>query len=224
MILCKVCSGEFSPTISWGTVLFIETQPAICERCRNKLQRITGPLCTICGRPMPKTMTCNDCQKHQQNVLRKNRSLFTYTETTKELMNRFKFRGDAELASIFQKDFKQLFRNEFNFTNTIIPIPLSAERHYERGFNQAELLARLLDKPITDVLVKAHQEKKSKKGKTARLLENNPFFITKVGVVKSMHILLIDDIYTTGTTVRNASEILLKAGAESCSSMTLIRS
>ncbi|MFD1736804.1 ComF family protein [Bacillus salitolerans] len=224
---CLICHATLHPEVSWRQVLLLNNDKTICNRCEQSFTKIGGLICLICGRPMKMDEVCNDCmnwEKSNSNHLLKNRSLFTYNEKMREVFSTFKFRGDVELLNIFKCDFKALFKREYPNTNLVVPIPLSLERHYERGFNQAELLAKGLGAEVADVLGREHSHKQSKMSKKVRMKEVNPFFLTKKVNLTSQHIVIIDDIYTTGVTVRNVAQLLVYAGAASCSSLTLIRS
>uniref|UniRef100_UPI0013D4F33D ComF family protein n=1 Tax=Peribacillus alkalitolerans TaxID=1550385 RepID=UPI0013D4F33D len=103
--------------------------------------------------------------------------------------------------------------------------PLSEERHYERGFNQAELLAIGLKKHTSNLLKrKNHEEKQSKKSRNDRLQKKeNPFeFVDEINAMGKKFV-LVDDVYTTGSTIRYAAMVLLEAGAREVSSITLAR-
>ncbi|MBM6619049.1 ComF family protein [Bacillus suaedaesalsae] len=225
---CLVCHSAFEPSHSWHDVLLLKEKNNLCYRCENSLAKIIGPICVICGRSMDEEMTCADClaweSSEKKGFLIKNRSVFHYNDHMKDIMNQFKFRGDIEVIQAFSSDFNGLYKKEFIKTDVIVPIPLSMERLYERGFNQAEAIASVLQRPLTNILLKSHQEKQSKKGKLHRLKEQNSFSIYGDSCIRGKHILLVDDIYTTGTTLRNCAAVLLSAGACSCSSLTLIRS
>jgi competence protein ComFC len=170
---------------------------------------------------------CSDCiaweETDKKGLLIKNRSIFLYNEKMKSIINQFKFRGDIEVIKAFEQDLISIYKKEFKNVHYIVPIPLSAERLYERGFNQSEVIANLLNRSITNLLVKAHQEKQSKKSKMERQRERNPFSFVGSVDIKDKHILLVDDIYTTGTTLRNVAEVLVDKGAACCSSLTLVR-
>ncbi|UHA61565.1 ComF family protein [Metabacillus litoralis] len=144
----------------------------------------------------------------------------------KELLATFKFRGDAALVEVFHNDFlacykTNLVKEKIDFT---IPIPLSPERLYERGFNQAKLLATFLPLAQIDILTRTHHEKQSKKSRQERLTASNMFSVEDSSKIMNKKILLIDDIYTTGSTLRHAAKVLKDNGAASVSSLTLIRS
>src|SRR5699024_12476772 len=92
----------------------------------------------------------------------------------------------------------------------VIPIPLSAERTIERGFNQADMLAHFVKAPERNILTRLHTEKQSKNGRAGRIFAKNPF---KLLERVNKPVLLIDDIYTTGTTLRHAAQIIFKHGS-----------
>ncbi|AWI38343.1 ComF family protein [Bacillus safensis] len=143
----------------------------------------------------------------------------------KDVLARFKFRGDTALAELFKRDVQAAFKHSFCIKDPLlIPIPLSHERLKERGFNQSVIIASLLDKPILQPLVKIHQSKQSKKKKNERLDQKGLFQIKQTDAVVQRDIILVDDIYTTGATIYDAARILKDAGAKSVSSFTLIRS
>ena len=107
-----------------------------------------------CGRPQGSEELCGDCAKWEANpltrsLLRQNRSVYLYNTFMKEVLARFKFRGDAELVFAFAPSFISAFQQYFRRSpSVLVPIPLSEERKAERGFNQAERLASLLQIPV----------------------------------------------------------------------------
>jgi competence protein ComFC len=166
---------------------------------------------------------CNDCVRWEadpewKGYLDRNVSLFQYNDFLKEVIARFKFRGDYIIAKAFSEPLKQeLSKLTFDY---LVPIPLSEERLYERGFNQAEALLTLAGYAPTTLLTRIHSEKQSKKSRTERIHVPQVF---QVSESVSGTILLVDDIYTTGSTLRHAAKILKEAGAERIQSITLAR-
>lgn len=225
---CLYCFKEIKREISWRAIFLLEKENIICHECNEKLRVIKGSLCPICGRPNEKGETCFDCIRWEQDgfqgLFQKNRSVYEYNEFIKEVLNRFKFRGDAILAEMFRHPMKEAYKKYFSSNDTLLPIPLSEKRLHERGFNQAKLLAQLLDLPIIEPLQKKDTQKQSKKSRKERIQSDNMFAIVSPEVVKNLDILLIDDLYTTGTTIRHAAKVLIEAGANSVQSLTLIRS
>ncbi|WP_139364966.1 ComF family protein [Sutcliffiella halmapala] len=233
---CLLCHETISNTFGWREFLGLGKEKRICTSCSVQFSRISGEVCVKCGRlwldvPLEHRhdTSCTDCVKWEQDkeysgALSCNRSVFSYNEFMKEVLARYKFRGDAVIATIFQDELRQAFQHFQKGNYVIVPIPLSEERLYERGFNQSLLLAQLLQGEIVEVLCKKEAEKQSKKARMERIDAENQFFVSNEETVKNRRFLLIDDIYTTGTTIRMAAKRLKEAGAGEISSLTLIRS
>lgn len=167
---------------------------------------------------------CLDCVRWEKEtewagVLEKNHSLFTYNDFAQEVIARYKFRGDYVLAYAFATFMKKKLQSIF--FDALVPIPLSEERLYERGFNQSEALILVCGHEPAQLLKRTHTEKQSKKSRSERIHLLQVF--QAQGDATEKEILLIDDIYTTGSTLRHAAKQLKEAGAKSVSSLTLAR-
>ncbi|WP_311921608.1 ComF family protein [Heyndrickxia sporothermodurans] len=137
------------------------------------------------------------------------------------MLARFKYRGDYILAKIFsQKIQKELEKISYD---AIVPIPLSNERLLERGFNQSTALATEANINVANLLTRVHTEKQSKKSRQERIHLQQVFNRRDDVKLEGENILLIDDIYTTGSTLRHAAKILKEAGAKSVTSITIAR-
>jgi competence protein ComFC len=136
-------------------------------------------------------------------------------------MATFKYRGDYVLAIIFTEKIKEFLRKIQ--PDLIVPIPLSKERLYERGFNQAEALLNESGLTQTIPLTRIHSEKQSKKSRSERIHIPQVFEVDRQIEILGKNILLIDDIYTTGSTLRHAAKLLKESGAERVQSLTLAR-
>lgn len=227
---CLLCHEPILPTISWTTLFSPEKEQLLCSTCEGRLEKISGECCKMCCRPFSQLDEqfrhgdlCNDCVRWEADLewssfLNQNFSLFQYNDFLKEVIARFKFRGDYIIAKAFTEPLKQeLSKLTFDY---LVPIPLSEERLYERGFNQAEALIAAAGFTPTPLLTRIHSEKQSKKSRTERIHVPQVF---QVSECVSGEILLIDDIYTTGSTLRHAAKILKEAGAERIQSITLAR-
>ncbi|MBA2871309.1 competence protein ComFC [Anoxybacillus calidus] len=232
---CLICHAPYHPIVTWQHVLTLKNLDILCEKCRRSFLFISGEMCESCGRPFQhldssyrQGPVCTDCIRWQEDddwkdVLTKNRSVYLYNDFMKEVVSLWKFRGDYAIVKAFEEDFSREFFRHFDDTFLIAPIPLSTERLYERGFNQAKALAELLNLPIHDILTRHHHEKQSKKSRRERLQTENVFQLAEPISLANQRIVLIDDIYTTGTTLRHAAKVLLEADAASVSSFTLAR-
>lgn len=228
-MICLICEGHFVATFTWKSLLLLNDN-RLCVACRHHLVKIQQPTCPTCGRAQLNDHLCLDCsiwknRSDSHQVLEKNRSVYAYNDLMKDVLTRFKFRGDTALAELFKRDIQAAFKRSFSFKESVlIPIPLSKDRLKERGFNQSVILASLIGQPILQPLVKVHQSKQSKKKKHERLHQKGMFQIKQTDGIVQRNIILIDDIYTTGATIYDAARILKEAGAKSVSSFTLIRS
>ncbi|ANC78605.1 hypothetical protein ABE65_018100 [Fictibacillus phosphorivorans] len=236
MSYCLYCHESYSEAWSWEALIGLEASPLLCQDCEGRLVWIKGEICRICGRDFcvfPEQYRqgdcCFDCIRWEENeswtgILQQNRSLYVYNDYMKEIIAKLKYRGDAEVVKAFypvlSTEFKKISRDAI-----LVPIPLSEERHYERGFNQAKLLAVGLKKHTEIVLKrKTHEKKQSKKTREERLSQKeNPFEVIDSLKVKGQKVILVDDVYTTGSTLRYAAKVLIEAGARKVSSITLAR-
>ena len=231
---CMVCHSAFELS-SWSALFSITEPDPICSICSQSLEVISGEVCLTCGRAFSKLAvdyrvgdSCYDCLRWKEDerwggLLEKNRSLYLYNDYLKEVLALYKFRGDYAIVYAFRRSFIKEFKKNFPPSVVIVPIPLSDERLYERGFNQSLVLAEFLRLPLHEVLTRKHLEKQSKKSRHERIASENVFQMKTAEDVKGREVVLIDDIYTTGTTLRHAAEVLKQAGAKSVSSFTLAR-
>ncbi|SDO37563.1 ComF family protein [Alkalicoccus daliensis] len=151
------------------------------------------------------------------------RSLYPYTPFLQEVLAAFKYRGDAALAEIFCADLRKLAFQVHKRADLIVPIPLHPDRLFERGFNQAELLAESFQ--TAEILEKTKASKKQSKSRPGAREENaSGAFSLKKGIeVQGKKILLLDDIYTTGATLYAAAAPLWEAGASAVCGVTAAR-
>lgn len=224
---CLWCDEEIILKMSWSNFLVLPQRQSVCTECLSGLEVINGNRCSMCSR-LSDVAICTDCERWKQrlsgeDVITKNYSVYTYNAVMQSIIAKWKYRGDYCLGGIFkdqtQKSFKSDYGNKFKEA-VIVPIPLSDERLKERGFNQAKIIADFLPLETADVLKRIHGEKQSKKTRFERLNTKNPFFLTET--VKKT-VILVDDIYTTGTTLRHAAVLLREAGCPEVYTFTLIR-
>ncbi|MGP4073861.1 ComF family protein [Piscibacillus sp. B03] len=224
---CLICYKDLEPATTWAT-LFEVSNKCLCEECGQQFERISNVApfqCEKCMRSMTSDIElCGDCFAWEERFggndpLTRNESSFTYNTFMKDTMALFKYRGDYELINVFKEEVEQALLPFKDFA--FVPIPLSEERFQERGFNQAEAIVNLSEQPTVNLLKRIHSEKQSKKSKRERIFSSNPF---KVMDAPPKKVMLIDDIYTTGTTLRQAAKLILDSGAKVVRSFTLIRS
>ncbi|WP_010532114.1 ComF family protein [Lentibacillus jeotgali] len=224
---CLWCDTDMIPEMSWKTIFWLPKPKRLCASCADQLTILQGKRCSKCSR-LSDDGICPDCRwwklhATQEDPLICNYSVFAYNDAVKEIVSKWKYRGDYCLGNIFENDYQKAFKENFSFLSTetmTVPIPLSAERMFERGFNQAKMLADFLPLKSEELLLRSHSEKQSKKTRRERITSANPF---QMATVISTPVLLVDDIYTTGTTLRHAALALKKHGCPAVYALTLIR-
>ncbi|MDQ0199056.1 ComF family protein [Neobacillus ginsengisoli] len=230
---CLLCHEIILPSVGWRAIFSKEKRHLLCPTCEGKLEKIEGETCRICSRPFAQVDEkfrsvdlCHDCVRWEgdcewQGYLNRNNSIFLYNDFIREVIARYKFRGDYVLAKVFAEFFRE--KLEEMKADLFVPIPLSEERLYERGFNQAHAL--LIESGLTPspILSRIHSEKQSKKTRSERIHLPQVFQLSESLNLDGKKIILIDDIYTTGSTLRHAAKLLKGAGAESIESLTLAR-
>ncbi|MFE4523017.1 ComF family protein [Cytobacillus firmus] len=231
-INCLICHEEILSAVSWSTLWSRPNENHICQVCTGKLPFITGETCAKCSRPF-RTLepqfregdTCTDCVRWNHDpewseILDKNHSIFSYNDFMKETIARYKFRGDYVMSRAFSPFIREKLKN-LKF-DCLIPIPLSPERLYERGFNQSAALILEAGFAPAELLQRIHSEKQSKKSRLERIHHNQVFELLNINIENKV-ILLFDDIYTTGSTLYHAAKVLKTGGAASVFSLTLAR-
>lgn len=230
---CLFCGKPLTQSFGWVQLFSREEQVFHCHDCEDQLQEIAGETCVVCNRPFAQVKKqyrhgelCYDCVRWEKDevwrgVLKENHSIYVYNEFLTEVLAKYKFRGDYIISMAFKHKLQEkLTTLQYD---CIVPIPLSEERLYERGFNQAVALIEATGQPYEQVLTRIHSEKQSKKSRHDRIQQAQVFSISHPSVVKQKNILLIDDIYTTGSTIRHAAKILKTNGAATVTSLTLAR-
>ena len=217
----------------------------VCNACFEKLEFILDSYCVVCGRLISsadsadtQSQFCQDCSPDNQRYFTYNRAALAYNEAIQDIIHRFKYRGQRELADLLAAIACNAFKYYYQdiHIDIIIPVPLHVDRLAERGFNQAALignkLAAGLKIPIdTSGLQRVlHTQKQSKKTRWDRIQPLDGVFAYKEQRTNQLEspllnksVLLIDDIYTTGTTADACAKVLKAAGAANVYVLTLAR-
>lgn len=194
----------------------------LCLQCKYLLQTRKSGYCPSCGELNKNERSpitcCNNCIEHPPNW-EHFCFLNAYEGEYKNLIIQSKFKGNPSITQLLGILLAECCL-KLPRPNVIIPIPLHSSRLHKRGFNQCQELSRpisyVLKKPLrhhflTRVIPTSHQTGLSQ---TQRMVNiKNAFQADKN--VKGLRILLVDDIMTTGTTLKQATKALLKQQAQS---------
>lgn len=157
--------------------------------------------------------------KREDTTLDKVTSLYTYNEAMRDYLHQFKFLQDIALAKVFGDELHHILKSKVN----IVPIPMHPKKKVARTFAHVDELLKSARISFIDILEKNDEEVMGEKSKDERLAMT-PLFKLKPNVdIKQEVYVLIDDIYTTGTTLRHAATVLKEAGAIQVEAVTLIR-
>ncbi|SEH40109.1 competence protein ComFC [Halobacillus karajensis] len=219
---CIICQQEVIRDVTWQTFLKPPERKKICNHCSHLLEPIYSPCCPSCHRP-DQELTCKDCLQWFEShpgLLDRNVSVFKYNEFNKELVARWKYRGDYVLVEAFKEEIQKKWLSAGYQGRKVVQVPLSVQRLMERGFNQSDAIIKVLEEEPLAIFDRTHGEKQSKRGKKDRMHALNPFTLQ---LSISEPVVIIDDIYTTGRTVRHMADLLKKQGCSSVSSFTIFR-
>lgn len=201
----------------------------ICGKCRAETAFIGEPICKKCGKPIRNEQEefCYDCTV-KKHIFEEGRSLWVHRSPVSEAVYALKYQNRRIYGNIFGKEMAEHFENYLmnHKITLIVPIPLHKRRKRIRGYNQAEILARVISEQVripmdSDLLVRVKNTRPQKKlsGKERRKNICGAFAVRQK--LTGQKIVLIDDIYTTGSTLDEAAEMLLKAGAEKVYFLTI---
>lgn len=224
--------------IACGAFIDKSRNYALCDDCMEAFRWIRENECPVCGRPVQSAFgvqgaaagvrRCRDCTERPK-TFEKGFSCFVYGEREKKPVLDLKYGGDTYLARKLAEIMADRLRTEIAerdgeiFFDIMLPVPIHESRLRERGFNQAELLARFLSKEIgvehdAGTLVRTKATKKMHGlERSERALNIEGAFAVASGnelKIQSKRILLIDDIFTTGSTAEEAARVLKEHGAK----------
>lgn len=223
---CRLC----------GLPLLNISRLPVCPKCLQAIAPVAGRTCSVCGEKVLSTcaepdddglMRCPICRRIQRPFERAV-AYGSYDGGLRELVHLLKYNGVRPAATVLGRMLAgAILALEPCFSQAevlLIPVPLHSKKRRERGFNQAELIARAALKamPMRDrfrladeVLVRT-RETHSQIGLTSHQRRENlrgAFAVSRASEVTGREVLLVDDVYTTGTTLSECARVLQRAGA-----------
>ena len=221
--LCVVCSSN------------IDGHEYLCESCRGRAPRITPPFCAKCSEPfsgaITQTFSCANCE---HRTLHFDAAVAAYRSRglVRKLVHDFKYGRQRHLRHPLAEWLREAMRDprlHGRRFDLIVPVPLHPTRERERGFNQATLLAELLAgqvaAPLSPALERIRYTITQTAYDRAERMENlhDAFRLRKNMNVRELHVLLIDDVLTTGSTLSECARVLKEGGAISVYAATAAR-
>lgn len=220
--ICYVCGG----------MLEKDAKYSLCNNCYNNLPFIPEHHCTKCGtllRMIEDGPICQQC-KNTNYYFDRAISIVKYEKDVKTLIYKLKYSNHTYLATTIGCIMADKLKQEGIEADIIIPVPLYKRKEKERGFNQAILISKYMAEKAnislnTDVLLRIKNTKVMHNLTRRERLENvdGAFEVINREIIANKDVLLVDDIFTTGSTVNSCSKELIDSGAKSVTVLTFAR-
>jgi ComF family protein len=216
----------------------VSPAPGFCAPCTSRIRWALPPVCASCGLPFAApgdvNHRCEACLRHPRQF-RQARACALYEtgvddHPLKMALHRYKYRSEACLARPLARILLGRCPLPAHDYDRIVPVPLHTERLRWRGFNQALLLARPLS-TRTGIPIDPHSLRRLRAtrpqveltGTERRANVARAFVVARPLAIRGRRILLVDDVYTTGSTVEDCSRALRAAGARVVDVLVLAR-
>lgn len=198
----------------------------ICEGCYKQLQWVNAPYCMKCGKPIgsPYKEYCYDCENKNFHY-EYGYGMWIYDENMRRSIVGFKYKNRREYGDFYIHELLTHYREKIvrMEVDVIIPVPIHKRRYRKRGYNQAAILANGIGEdlgiPVEEKLLLRSKYTTPQKGLNDKERFHNlekAFEINKKYTYNNNYkkVLLVDDIYTTGSTIEVCTNVLLQAGIE----------
>jgi len=207
----------------------------LCLICAAQARKIKSPFCRQCSQPFEGAIEgefvcahCRDRKLHFDCAV----APYLSRDVVREFIHRFKYERQYFLRRPLA-DWMAEALEDSRITaqpfDAFVPVPLHRARYRERDFNQAEVLAKLIakraGKPVLSALQRIRYTTTQTRLNREERMENlrNAFRVRHASLVQSRHLILVDDVFTTGSTVEECARVLRHAGAASVRVVTVAR-
>ena len=219
--LCPVCDG----------ILGAGRRDPLCGACWEGFERIAPPWCRCCGAPLGIEGLCGACRSRRPRFAYA-RAAVLYGDLVREAIHAFKFGGRRGLANPLGDLLAGLGLSALPgaLPDALVPVPLHPRRARERGYDQALLLARRLERAwsvpvVADALLRAvpTQPQTDLDAAARRRNVRDAFAVRRPDLIAGRHVVLVDDVLTTGATAGECAHVLTRAGATTVGVLTVAR-
>ena len=204
-------------------------EPVICPRCREQFMVIGEPCCRQCGVPFdPLAKTTSHCAECREDPppFDVARAAGVYRGALRRAIHLFKYDGIRAMAEPLGQLLAEQVALPFPI-DCLCPVPLHPKRLAMRGFNQSRLLAKVAGTiwrlPVEDLLTRTHNTPPQMSLPAEERRQNIRNAFTTAAPISGRAVGLVDDVFTTGSTLRECSRILKRAGAERVLVLTVAR-
>ena len=202
----------------------------LCPDCGGKILRASSG-CPVCAARNLSGLPCGRCRSALDQI----KAIIFYQEDglSGQAIKLFKYSYAEDIYVVFEKiiiEYLHLAKDSYKDIDCIVPVPLHPRRYAERGFNQAQIFAQtvaeILDKQLLgDLLLRSRYTAVQAKLTKSQRIKNikDAFALKRDFSLKSLNILLVDDVFTTGATMQECARVLKKAGARAVRGLALSR-
>lgn len=216
--LRTACLEFLFPPLCAGCGHYADSASGFCHTCQPRIESYASPFCLSCLSPMDQWPECPLCDEDV-------RPLFAhgnYADPLKQAIADFKFRDVHSPLAWLCRQLVESFDIKIAAcrADCLVPVPLHPAREYERGYNQATVIAAECSKHlglpvVTDIITRKRRRKPQQRLKAA-VREKNIAGVFEISNADRppLRVLMVDDVVTSGSTVREAARILESAGHE----------
>lgn len=204
----------------------------ICPDCRKRTDRllVREPRCMKCGKPVryAEQEYCRDCL-HTYHYYDRGVAMWLHKEPVSKSVYRFKYQNQRFYAELYAREISAKYGALIQrwAPEVIVPVPLHPGRRRKRGYNQTEILAEelgnILQIPVSGKLVRRVRDTKPQKILDNRERRQNlrKAFVQGASSQGPERVLIVDDIYTTGSTVDAVAKVLRTMGVQKVYFLTI---
>ena len=209
------------------------TAGPVCASCWGAIPALAPPLCRRCGDTLghPSPLLCTRCRRTPPGPVTAARAAGEYAGALRQLIHALKYDGRRSLAAPLAALMRERGREVLDGATVAVPVPLHWSRRWQRGFNQAEALAARLGLPVCRALARRRPTRAQFGLPAARRHRNvrGAFGPARWRAgrarsrLKGAVVVLVDDVATTGATLRACAEELKRMGAREVRAITAAR-
>lgn len=203
--------------------MYVDTRALFCYECSKKYYRNDGTTCAVCGKPIyeNRDTTCADCKTEKRWYI-KNVSRYKYKDSIKNAIQNMKFKRRMWISFEFGRVLCKTVKKEYGDIpfDMVLYVPMSPLREITRGFNQscemADIISSELKIPLNRKILYKKPGVKTQSGLNRKeRIENirNAFYVRNKELLTDKTVLLVDDVFTTGSTVNECARMLKRNGA-----------
>ena len=218
---CRACDAR----------ILTEENLYYCPRCWSEIRLIERPFCSVCGKPHDKaagfvardSFPCAECREIKRRPYGRMYAATVYDGLARDAIALFKYGSRELLVGPLAALMAEFVEREIDLTkyDVVVPVPLHRVRERERGFNQAEALARRFSEQfgflaVENCLVRAREtpQQTRLRGDERRRNIKGAFALAQEPDLRRKKVLLVDDVITTGATAEECARTLRRGGAE----------